>query len=157
MADITLPIHIIKGKGAATRLPHRFEKDSRAIYDDGCGTLKDAAVDAPRLVTQVMFEDARSVINRNDSPDIFFDHSINPYRGCEHRCIYCDARPTHSYLTLSPGLDFETKIIAKRNIAKVLRRDLARPSYVPPLLNIGSNTDCYQPVGLEPFVTEDME
>ena len=149
MADITLPIHIIKGRGAATRLPHRFEKDTRAAYDDGWGTLEDAAVDAPRLATQVMFEDARSVISRNDSPDIFFDHSINPYRGCEHGCIYCYARPTHSYLNLSPGLDFETKISAKRNIAEVLRRDLARPGYVPRLLNIGSNTDCYQPVERE--------
>ena len=157
MADVNLPIHIIKGRGAATRLPHRCEKDSRAAYDDGCGTLKDAAVDAPRLATQVMFEDARSVNSRNDSPDIFFDHSINPYRSCEHGCIYCDARPTHSYLNLSPGLDFETKIIAKRNIAEVLRRDLARLGYVPRLLNIGSNTDCYQPVEREPFVNEDME
>ncbi len=149
MADVTLPIHIIKGRGAATRVPHRFEKDTRAAYDDGWGTLEDAAVDTPRLTTQVMFEDARSVISRNDSPDIFFDHSINPYRGCEHGCIYCYARPTHSYLNLSPGLDFETKIVAKRNIAEVLRRDLARPGYVPRLLNIGSATDCYQPVERE--------
>lgn len=153
MADITLPIHIIKGRGAATRVPHRFEKDTRAAYDDGWGTLEDAAANTPRLATQVMFEDARSVISRNDSPDIFFDHSINPYRGCEHGCIYCYARPTHSYLNLSPGLDFETKIIAKRNIAEVLRRDLAKPSYVPRLLNIGSATDCYQPVERELLLT----
>ena len=149
MADVTLPIHIIKGRGAATRVPHRFEKDTRAAYDDGWGTLEDAAVDTPKIATQVMFEDARSVISRNDSPDIFFDHSINPYRGCEHGCIYCYARPTHSYLNLSPGLDFETKIMAKRNIAEVLRRDLAKPGYVPRLLNIGSATDCYQPVERE--------
>ena len=149
MADVTLPIHIIKGRGAATRVPHRFEKDTRAAYDDGWGTLEDDAANTPRLATQVLFEDARSVISRNDSPDIFFDHSINPYRGCEHGCIYCYARPTHSYLNLSPGLDFETKIIAKRNIAEVLRRDLAKPGYVPRLLNIGSATDCYQPVERE--------
>ncbi len=153
MADVTLPIHIIKGRGAATRMPHRFEKDTRAAYDDGWGTLEDAAANTPRLATQVMFEDARSVISRNDSPDIFFDHSINPYRGCEHGCIYCYARPTHSYLNLSPGLDFETKIIAKRNIAEVLRRDLAKPGYVPRLLNIGSATDCYQPVERELLLT----
>ena len=153
MADVTLPIHIIKGRGAATCLAHRFEKDTRAAYDDGWGTLEDGAADTPRLATQVMFEDARSVISRNDSPDIFFDHSINPYRGCEHGCIYCYARPTHSYLNLSPGLDFETKIIAKRNIAEVLRRDLAKPSYVPRLLNIGSATDCYQPVERELLLT----
>ncbi len=149
MADVTLPIHIIKGRGAATRLPHRFEKHTRAAYDDGWGTLEDAALDSPRLATDVLFEDARSVISRNDSPDIFFDHSINPYRGCEHGCIYCYARPTHSYLNLSPGLDFETKIIAKRNMAEVLQRDLAKPSYVPRLLNIGSATDCYQPIERE--------
>ncbi len=153
MADVTLPIHLIKGRGAATRLPHRFEKDTRAAYDDGWGTLEDTAIDAPRLATQVLFEDARSVISRNDSPDIFFDHSINPYRGCEHGCIYCYARPTHSYLNLSPGLDFETKIIAKRNIAEVLRRDLAKPGYVPRLLNIGSATDCYQPIERELLLT----
>ena len=157
MADITLPIHIIKGRGTATLLPHRFEKDPRAAYDDGWGTLEDAAADAPTLATQVIFEDARSVISRNDSPDIFFDHSINPYRGCEHGCIYCYARPTHSFLNLSPGLDFETKIIAKRNMAEVLRRDLAWLGYAPRLLNIGSNTECYQPVEREPFVNEDME
>ena len=153
MTDVALPIHVIKGRGAATRLPHRFETDTRAAYDDGWGTLEDAAADTPRLATQVLFEDARSVISRNDSPDIFFDHSINPYRGCEHGCIYCYARPTHSYLNLSPGLDFETKIIAKRNIAEVLRRDLAKPGYVPRLLNIGSATDCYQPVERELLLT----
>ena len=155
MADVNLPIHIIKGRGAATRLPHRFEKDTRAAYDDGWGTLEDAAADAPRLATQVMFEDARSVISRNDSPVIFFEHCINLYRGCEHGCIYCYARPTHSYLNLSQGLNFETKIIAKRNIAEVLRSDLARPGYVPRMLNIGSNIDCYQPVEREPFVNKD--
>ena len=149
MADVTLPIHIVKGRGSSTRMPHRFEKNTRSAYDDGWGTLEDAALDAPKLATHLLFEDARSVISRNDSPDIFFDHSINPYRGCEHGCIYCYARPTHSYLNLSPGLDFETKIIAKRNIAEVLRRDLAKPGYVPRLLNIGSNTDCYQPVERE--------
>ncbi len=84
MADVTLPIHVIKGRGAATRVPHRFEKDTRAAYDDGWGTLEDVAAETPKLATQVLFEDARSVISRNDSPDIFFDHSINPYRGCEH-------------------------------------------------------------------------
>ena len=96
--------------------------------------------------TQVIFEDVKSVITRNQSPDIHFDLSINPYRGCEHGCSYCYARPTHRYLNLSPGLDFETKIIAERNIAEVLRRELGAPRYVPSLLNIGSATDCYQPV-----------
>ena len=91
-------------------------------------------------------ETARSAICANDSPDIFFELSVNPYRGCEHGCIYCYARPTHSYLNFSPGLDFETQIIAKQNIAQVLRSELCAPRYVPRLLNIGSATDCYQPV-----------
>ena len=156
MADVVLPIHLIKGRGAATRMPHRFEKDRRSAYDDGWGTLEDAAGDAPRLETEVFFEDARSAISRNDSPDIYFDYSVNPYRGCEHGCIYCYARPTHSYLNLSPGLDFETKIIAKRNIAEVLRDDLAKPKYIPRLLNIGSATDCYQPMERELRLTRSV-
>ncbi len=159
MTDVTIPLHAIKGRGAATRLAHRFEKDQRVAHDDGWGTLESMegeAGDKPPLETEVMFEDARSAINRNDSPDIFFDYSINPYRGCEHGCIYCYARPTHSYLNLSPGLDFETKIIAKRNLPEVLRADLARRSYVPKLLNIGSATDCYQPVERELRLTRSV-
>ena len=100
----------------------------------------------PSPATRVHFETARSALCANDSPDIFFELSVNPYRGCEHGCIYCYARPTHSYLNFSPGLDFETQIVAKHNIAQVLRQELAQPRYVPRLLNIGSGTDCYQPV-----------
>jgi DNA repair photolyase len=146
------PIKVIKGRGTARAIAHRFEREARALFDDGWDTLDESVSNAaerePRK-TEVIFEDARSAITSNDSPDIHFDYSINPYRGCEHGCIYCYARPTHSYLNLSPGLDFETKIIAKRNIAEVLRHDLARKSYVPRLLNIGSATDCYQPVERE--------
>jgi DNA repair photolyase len=150
MSNTTIPIHIIKGRGSATRMAHRFEKVAREAYDDGWGTLQETVADEAALPqTEVMVEDARSAIARNDSPDIFFDYSINPYRGCEHGCVYCYARPTHSYLNLSPGLDFETKIIAKRNIATVLRADLAKRGYLPRLLNIGSATDCYQPVERE--------
>ena len=156
MAKVTLPSHIIKGRGAATRLPHRFERDVREAYDDGWGTLEDSADSSPRPVTEVLFEDARSAISRNDSPDIFFDYSVNPYRDCEHGCIYCYARPTHSYLNLSPGLDFETKIIAKQNIAQILRSDLGQPGYVARLLNIGSATDCYQPVERELRLTRQV-
>ena len=157
MPDILIPVHALKGRGAATRLAHRFEKDIRADWDDGWGTLAaDAAQEAPRLKTEVSFEDARSAIVRNDSPDIFFDYSLNPYRGCEHGCIYCYARPTHSYLNLSPGLDFETKIIAKRNIADMLRSDLGKRSYLPKLLNIGSGTDCYQPAERELRLTRSV-
>ncbi len=150
MTEVKIPIHAIKGRGTATRIAHRFEKTARTAYDDGWGTLQEAAEgDAPRLETEVWFEEARSAITHNDSPDIFFDYGLNPYRGCEHGCVYCYARPTHSYLNLSPGLDFETKIIAKRNIAEALRADLGKRGYVPKLLNIGSATDCYQPVERE--------
>lgn len=147
MAEYPIVLNAIKGRGAATRLPHRFEKDSRTAFDDGwLGADPDAPDGPAKLATEVRFEDVRSVIVANDSPDINFDLSINPYRGCEHGCSYCYARPTHSYLGLSPGLDFETIIIAKRNIAEVLRGELARSRYLPKLLNIGSATDCYQPV-----------
>lgn len=111
-----------------------------AAYEDGEGDIR------PSPATRVHFETARSALCANDSPDIFFELSVNPYRGCEHGCIYCYARPTHSYLNFSPGLDFETQIVAKHNIAQVLRQELAQPRYVPRLLNIGSATDCYQPV-----------
>lgn len=156
MTEVTIPLHAIKGRGTATRLAHRFEKDARAAYDDGWGTLEEAAGNQAPIATEVVFEDARSAICRNDSPDIYFDYSVNPYRGCEHGCIYCYARPTHSYLNLSPGLDFETKIIAKRNIAAMLRADLGKRSYVPKLINIGSATDCYQPVERELRLTRGL-
>ena len=157
MSDAIIPIHAIKGRGTATRIAHRFEKDVRAAWDDGWGTLEEgAAGEAPRLETTVTMEDARSAIVRNDSPDIFFDYSINPYRGCEHGCVYCYARPTHSYLNLSPGLDFETRLVAKRNIAEVLRADLGKRSYVPKLINIGSATDCYQPIERELKLTRSV-
>ena len=157
MSDATIPLHAIKGRGTATRIAHRFEKDVRTAWDDGWGTLEEGMVgEAPRLEATVTMEDARSAIVRNDSPDIFFDYSINPYRGCEHGCVYCYARPTHSYLNLSPGLDFETKIIAKRNIAEALRADLGKRSYVPRLLNIGSGTDCYQPAERELRLTRGL-
>jgi DNA repair photolyase len=149
MSIASIPIHAIKGRGTATRMAHRFSKDAREGFDDGWAGLDVTAQEqaqAEPLRTHVRFEDAKSIITANDSPDIFFDTSINPYRGCEHGCVYCFARPTHSYLGLSPGLDFETQIIAKRNIVQVLRKELAKPSYVPQLLNIGSATDCYQPV-----------
>ena len=157
MSDAIIPIHAIKGRGTATRTPHRFEKDVRDAWDDGWGTLEESqAGDVPRLETEVTFETARSAISKNDSPDIHFDYSVNPYRGCEHGCVYCYARPTHSYLNLSPGLDFETRLVAKRNIAEVLRADLGKRSYVPKLINIGSATDCYQPIERELKLTRSV-
>ena len=127
-------------------MPHRFGTDSREAFDDGWGTLEQAAreeVLAPR--TQILEQRVKTILAGNDSPDIGFDLSINPYRGCEHGCIYCYARPTHSYLNLSPGLDFETRIVAKINAAEQLRAALAQRNYEPLLLNIGSATDAYQP------------
>ena len=157
MDDTFIPLQALKGRGAATRIAHRFERDERAAFDDGWGTLEEGAGEplAP-LKTEVRFEDVKSVLSDNDSPDIPFDRSLNPYRGCEHGCIYCFARPTHSYLNLSPGLDFETKLIAKRNIAEVLRAELARKSYRPSQIAIGTATDCYQPIERELRLTRSV-
>ena len=141
-----LPLEPIKGRGTTWELAHRFSKDEREAYDDGWGTLEQS-VQAQALPpsTQVLEERVKTILASNDSPDIGFDLSINPYRGCEHGCIYCYARPTHSYLNLSPGLDFETRIVAKVNAAQRLREALARSSYKPTMINIGSVTDAYQP------------
>ncbi|MCP1372816.1 PA0069 family radical SAM protein [Dyella lutea] len=134
-----------RGRGAASNPEGRFEALRRQAEDDGwqSALLDDAA---PRPRTEVSEERARSVITRNDSPDIHFSQAMNPYRGCEHGCIYCFARPSHSYLNLSPGLDFETKLRAKGNLAEVLRHELSRPGYRVEPINIGSNTDPYQPI-----------
>ena len=145
--EVRVPLSAIKGRGTATRFAHRFERDLREGFDDGWERSEAEAAAIPR--TEVTWENARSIIASNDSPDIHFGKSINPYRGCEHGCIYCYARPTHSYLNLSPGLDFETKIIAKRNGVALLREELARRSYRPELIAIGTATDCYQPVERE--------
>src|SRR6478609_682352 len=150
MDEVRVPLAALKGRGAASRLAHRFERDSRHMFDDGWDTLEEGLAQSREpLRTEVIWEDARSIISGNDSPDVYFDRSINPYRGCEHGCIYCYARPTHSYLNMSPGLDFETKIIAKRNIAAVLRHELGKRNYEPKLIAIGTATDCYQPVERE--------
>ena len=141
-----LPQASVKGRGTAWALAHRFSKDERAAYDDGWGTLEQA-VQAQALPpsTQVLEEHVKTILAGNDSPDIGFDLSINPYRGCEHGCIYCYARPTHSFLNLSPGIDFETRIVAKVNAAQRLREAFLAKNYEPMLLNIGSVTDAYQP------------
>jgi len=150
MDEVRIPLTALKGRGASCRLAHRFERDQRGAFDDGWATLTDKLTQSQAaLPTQVIWEEARSIISSNDSPDVYFDRSINPYRGCEHGCIYCYARPTHSYLNMSPGLDFETKIIAKRNIAALLRHELSRRNYEPKLIAIGTATDCYQPVERE--------
>jgi DNA repair photolyase len=142
-----VPIHLHrKGRGTGWAIAHRFERDAREAFDDGWGTLEQAATEE-RLApgTVVIEQHVGSILSGNDSPDIGFDLSINPYRGCEHGCIYCYARPTHGYLNLSPGLDFETRIVAKVNAAQRLREALASRAYEPSLINIGSATDAYQP------------
>ena len=140
-----IPPTRIKGRGAASNPEGRFESVRHQVEDDGWqSALLDEA--APRPRTEVTEERARSVITRNDSPDIPFEQALNPYRGCEHGCIYCFARPSHSYLNLSPGLDFETRLRAKGNLAEVLRAELAKPGYAPQPINIGSNIDPYQPI-----------
>src|SRR6266446_2007895 len=130
-------------RGARSFVQGRFETLAREPFDDGWTPEEK---DAAELQTSVTEERARSIISRNDSPDIGFTQSINPYRGCEHGCIYCYARPSHAYLELSPGLDFETKLFAKINAAELLRAELSKPGYAPSPIAIGANTDCYQPI-----------
>ena len=135
----------IKGRGTPVRIAHRYERDTREAVDDGWESVPEPG-EAPPPATLVTEERVKTILSRNDSPDVPFDLSINPYRGCEHGCIYCYARPTHSYLNLSPGLDFETRLFAKVNAAECLRRELALPSFRPSPINIGAATDAYQPV-----------
>ncbi|MBK5103912.1 MAG: PA0069 family radical SAM protein, partial [Burkholderiales bacterium] len=132
-----------KGRGAADNPHNRFERQEREAFDDGWGFNEDE-LRGPR--TEVTLIQARTIISRNDSPDIPFTQSINPYQGCEHGCIYCYARPSHAYLGLSPGLDFETKLFAKANAAELLRAELSRPGYRCEVIAIGANTDPYQPI-----------
>jgi DNA repair photolyase len=137
----------LKGRGTAWAIEHRFTSEAHDSFDDGWGTLEQAAAEEQAApTTQIIEQEVKSILSGNASPDIPFDLSINPYRGCEHGCIYCFARPTHSYLNLSPGLDFETKIVAKVNAVERLRAALSAPGYEPQTLNLGSATDAYQPI-----------
>ncbi len=131
-----------RGRGAESNRTGRFEPLTRHASDDGWGSLDLL----PPFKTEVQEEQARRIITRNESPDISFDRSINPYRGCEHGCAYCFARPTHAYMGLSPGLDFESKLFAKPNAAKLLEKELAKPGYACRTIAIGTNTDPYQPI-----------
>ena len=140
------PMHAIKGRGSASQVTQRFARDRREAFDDGWG---DEAEEAAALPTTLEWEQAKSALSRHGSPDLPFHLGLNPYRGCEHGCIYCYARPTHSYLGYSPGLDFETRLIAKQNLPEVLRAELSRPSHVAAPIMLGSVTDCYQPVERE--------
>jgi DNA repair photolyase len=132
-----------KLRGALSQIQGRFEKEARSPFDDGWA---DEEQNHETFKTTVTEERARSIIARNDSPDIPFEQSINAYRGCEHGCIYCYARPSHAYLELSPGLDFETKLFAKTNAVELLRQALAKKSYRVSPIAFGTNTDCYQPI-----------
>lgn len=141
----------VKGRGAASFVRGRFEKTAVEAEDDGWGSVyasdEDGTDPTPRqLRTEVTEERARSIVSRNQSPDIPFSQSLNPYRGCEHGCVYCFARPSHAYLDLSPGLDFETKLYAKTNAAELLRREFARKGYRCSPISLGINTDAYQPI-----------
>src|SRR5215216_5725022 len=131
-----------RGRGAQSNASGRFEAEARVAFDDGWQSLDEL----PPFKTTVGLDTARQIITRNDSPDIGFDRSINPYRGCEHGCVYCFARPTHAYLGLSPGLDFESKLFMKPEAPALLERELSAKSYEPRTIAIGTNTDPYQPI-----------
>jgi DNA repair photolyase len=132
-----------KLRGALSQIQGRFETAERSIVDDGWPREEE---ELPAPQTTVTEERARSIISRNESPDVPFEQSINPYRGCEHGCIYCFARPTHAYLELSPGLDFETKLFAKTNAVELLKEEIAKKGYRAQPIAFGTNTDCYQPI-----------
>src|ERR1700735_2379679 len=131
-----------RARGAHSNASGRYEPLARVAFDDGWEKIEDL----PPFKTSVTVDATRRIITRNDSPDISFDRSINPYRGCEHGCVYCFARPTHAYLGLSPGLDFESKLFMKPNAPELLERELSAPGYVPKIIAIGTNTDPYQPI-----------
>ncbi|HEX2113242.1 MAG TPA: radical SAM protein, partial [Alphaproteobacteria bacterium] len=149
----TLPEKARKGRGAIANPDGRFEPQARVRVDDGWGTLDAECEEPPPIETTVSIDATRTIIARNQSPDIPFSQSINPYRGCEHGCIYCYARPTHAYFGLSTGLDFETKLFAKPDAAALLAAELRKPGYKPSAIAIGSNTDPYQPIEREMKIT----
>ena len=135
-----------KGRGAVTNPPVRFDSQVISPFDDGWDTLATEFGELPKLATTLTRDASNSAISWNSSPDIGFDRAVNPYRGCEHGCVYCYARPTHAYLGYSPGLDFETKLIFKPDVAELLEKELRKPGYTARTLALGSNTDPYQPV-----------
>ena len=142
-----------RGRGAQSNASGRFERLSTEAFDDGWGMEDESP---PKLTTTLTAETARVIITRNDSPDVRFDRSINPYRGCEHGCIYCYARPAHAYMGLSPGLDFESKLFFKPGAAALLERELSKPRYEVATIHIGGNTDPYQPAERELKITRSV-
>src|SRR5204863_402625 len=143
-----------KGRGATFNPANRFRREGREAVDDGWAA--DDGDPLPPLRTTVAIQASRTIIARNDSPDIPFTRSINPYQGCEHGCIYCYARPSHAYLNLSPGIDFETRLFAKINAADCLRAELSKPGYSCSAITIGANTDPYQPAEREWRITRSI-
>src|ERR1700761_2282226 len=155
MTTVSLPIPAatFRGRGARSNESSRYDSDKRLSFDDGW-TEKDEAP-AP-LKTQITAERAKTILSRNDSPDIGFDRSINPYRGCEHGCTYCYARPAHAYMGLSPGLDFESKLFFKPDAPQLLERELSKPGYKCERVHIGGNTDPYQPIERKLHITRSV-
>jgi DNA repair photolyase len=143
--DVAVSRELRRGRGAQSNASGRYEPLARVAFDDGWQSLEEL----PPFKTTVTIDSTRKIITHNNSPDISFDRSINPYRGCEHGCVYCFARPTHAYLGLSPGLDFESKLFAKPDAPKLLERELSAPGYTPRTIAIGTNTDPYQPIERE--------
>ena len=150
--DRLAPVDLRRGRGAVSNVTGRFEAPKREDFDDGWE--RDEAIEA--LKTEVTRERPRVIITRNESPDISFDRSINPYRGCEHGCVYCFARPSHAYLGLSAGLDFESKLFVKEGAAALLEKELAAPKYRPRVIALGANTDAYQPIERQYRVTRSV-
>src|SRR5208337_565373 len=140
--DMPVALKQRKGRGAASNASGRFEAEQRVAFDDGWGA---ADQDPVPLTTTLSIDSTRTIIARNDSPDIGFDRSINPYRGCSHGCIYCYARPSHAYMGLSPGIDFESKLFFKPEAEQLLEQELSKKGYVCRPIHIGGNTDPYQP------------
>jgi DNA repair photolyase len=155
--NTTIRPEIVRGRGAISNAVGRYEKQTRTLVDDGWddGWRSDDASPAP-IRTEVIHDATRTIISRNKSPDISFDQSINPYRGCEHGCIYCFARPNHAYLGMSPGVDFESRIFAKPNAAALLAKELSAPGYVPKVIAMGTNTDPYQPLEKKMRITRSI-
>ena len=145
--NLTVDQRLLRGRGAKSNAAGRYEPHTRVLVDDGWDDgWRDDDLSPPPLRTEVIRDATRSIIARNKSPDISFEQSINPYRGCEHGCIYCFARPTHAYLGMSPGADFESRLFAKPNAAELLAKELSAPGYVPKVIAMGTNTDPYQPI-----------
>lgn len=149
---VVKPLHY-KGRAASSNQVSRFDPHTREAMDDGWNSLDEAA---PTLRTEVMLDAAKSVINTIQSPDLPFDRTLNPYRGCEHGCIYCYARPSHAYLGLSPGLDFESRLLMKADAVSLLKKELAHPNYQCAPIALGMNTDAYQPVEREYQLTRQI-